>query len=102
MIRLRSEMLGIAPTRQDVAEVSGDTADMIFASLAEGRIYLMPSVKAVDQIWTPTETMLGDVAKDAFREKNGEAVKYPGKEELQAALETIDQNIYDAVHTLAD
>ncbi len=101
MIQLRSEMLGIAPTREDVAAVSGDTADMIFNSLAAGRIYLMPSIKAVDQIWTPAQTILGDIAKDPFREKNGETVKYPSAAELQRALETVDQNIYDAVHTLA-
>ena len=102
MIKLRCEMLGIAPTRKDVAQVSGDTADVIFNSLAAGRIYLMPSIKAVDQIWVPTQTILGDVAKDPFREKKGEAVKYPTTTELQAALETIDKNIYDAVHTLAE
>lgn len=102
MILTRCQMLGIAPTRQDVAKVSGDTADMIFTSLAEGRIYLMPSIKAVDQIWVPSQTVLGDVAKDAFREKKGETAKYPGLAEMQEALETIDRNIYDAVHTLAN
>lgn len=100
-IKLRADMLGIAPARSDVASQCGETADTIFASLAEGRIYLMPSIKAVNQIWTPSQTVMADVAKDPFREKQGEAAKYPGKAELQAALETIDKNIYDAIHTLA-
>ncbi len=101
MIKLRADTLGIAPTRSDVAAQSGDTADIIFKSLSAGRIYLMPSVKAVNQIWVPCQTVMGDVAKDPFRERQGEAAKYPGKAELQAALETIDKNIYDAIHTLA-
>ena len=101
MIQTRVRMLGIAPTRQDVAQVSGDTADMIFDSLASGRICLMPSVKAVDQIWTPTQTVMGDVAKDPFRAAQGEPQKYGTTEALQAALETIDKNVYDAIHTLA-
>ena len=101
MIQTRVQMLGIAPTRQDVARVSGDTADMIFDSLAGGRICLMPSVKAVDQIWTPAQTVMGDVAKDPFRAAQGEPQKYATTEALQAALETIDKNVYDAIHTLA-
>ena len=101
MIQTRVQMLGIAPTRQDVAQASGDTADMIFDSLAGGRICLMPSVKAVDQIWTPAQTVMGDVAKDPFRAAQGEPQKYGTTEALQAALETIDKNVYDAIHTLA-
>ncbi len=101
MLKLRADTLGIAPTRSDVAAQCGDTADIIFKSLEMGRIYLMPSIKAVDQIWVPCQTVMGDVAKDPFREKQGEAPKYPGKTELQAALESIDRNIYDAIHTLA-
>lgn len=102
MIKKRSEMLGIAPTREDVASESQGTSDMIFNSLAEGRIYLMPSVKAVDQIWVPAQSAMGDVAKDAFRLKNGESEKYSTKEELKKALETVDKNIYDAIYTLAE
>ena len=101
MIKLRANTLGIAPTRSDVAVQSGDTADIIFQSLSAGRIYLMPSVKAVNQIWVPCQTVMGDVAKDPFRERQGETAKYPGMAELQAALETKDKNIYDAIHTLA-
>lgn len=101
MIKTRADMLGIAPVREDVAKELGGVTDMIFASLAAGRIYLMPSIKAVDQIWVPAETILADVAKDAFRKINGAPEKYPTKVELQAALEIIDKNIYDAIFTLA-
>lgn len=101
MIKTRAEILGIAPTRSDVAAECSDTTDMIFKSLEEGRIYLMPSIKAVDQIWVPTQTVMGDIAKDAFREKNGEAVKYTSEAEFQTAMETVNKNIYDAIYTLA-
>lgn len=102
MIKTRAEMLGIAPTRSDVATEAGDTSDMIFQNLSEGKIYLMPSVKAVDQIWVPTQTIMGDIAKDAFREKNNEACKYISKSDYEEAMETINQNIYDAIFTLTE
>lgn len=101
MIKKRVDILGIAPTRSDVAKECSDTTDMIFKSLEEGRIYLMPSVKAVDQIWVPTQTVMGDIAKDAFREKKGEAVKYASEADFKNALETVNKNIYDAIYTLA-
>lgn len=102
MIKTRADMLGIAPTRSDAAKECGDITDMIFNSLSEGRIYLMPSIKAVDQIWVPTQTVMGDIAKDAFREKKGEAAKYLSEDDFKNALETINKNIYDAVYTLAE
>ena len=100
MINTRMEMLGIAPTRSDVSESSGGVTDMIFQSLAEGNIYLMPSVKAVDQIWVPTHTLLGDIAKDPFREVSGETTKYSSKQDIQEALEKVDKDIYNAIYTL--
>lgn len=102
MIKARVDYLGIAPVREDVAEEVGGVTDQIFASLAAGRIYLMPSIKAVDQIWVPGETILADIAKDAYRKANGEAEKYVDIEDFQGALETINKNIYDAIFTLSE
>ncbi len=102
MISRRMEMLGIAPTRSDVAAESDGTADVIFNSLESGKIYLMPSIKAVDQIWVPTQTIMADVAKDAFREADGEKEKYVSREDFQGALETVSKNIYDAIYVLAE
>lgn len=102
MIKTRTDILGIAPTRSDVAAESGDTTAMIFESLKAGRIYLMPSIKAVEQIWTPVQTLLGDIAKDAFRQINGETEKYTTAKDLQNALDAACQNVYDAIYTLAD
>lgn len=100
MIKTRMDLLGIAPTRSDVAEASGGVTDMIFSSLEEGHIYLMPSVKAIDQVWVPTHTLLGDLAKDPFREAGGESPKYLTLQDLQTALEKVDKDIYDAIYTL--
>ena len=102
MIKSRAEILGIAPTRSDVASEMGGVTSMIFESLSEGHIYLMPSVKAVDQIWDPMQTLLSDVAKDAFREEKGETVKYADVTSMQEALEKASQSIYDAIYTLAN
>ena len=101
MIRKRAEALGIAPTRSDVSNDIGGVTGMIFESLSKGNIYLMPSVKAVDQIWDPMQTLLGDVAKDAFREKKGEKIKYKDEASVQEALDKASSNIYDAIFSLA-
>lgn len=100
MIQTRMNLLGIAPTRSDVASESGGVTDMIFNSLAEGRIYLMPSIKAVDQIWVPTHTLMGDVAKDPYRKSAGETEKYTSLDDMLTALKKVDKDIYDAVFTL--
>ena len=100
MIKNRMDMLGIAPTRSDVAESSGGVTDTIFKSLSEGKIYLMPSIKAVDQIWVPSQTLLGDIAKDPFREAAGEKAKYASKQDIENAIQKVDKDIYDAIYTL--
>ena len=102
MIQKRMELLGIAPTRSDVAASSGGITDMIFKSLESGRIYLMPSIKAVDQIWTPVQTLMGDIAKDPFRGKAKEEEKYKTEADLQAALEQASKDVYDAIYTLVE
>ena len=100
MIQTRKNLLGIAPTRSDVASETGGVTDMIFNSLSEKRIYLMPSIKAVDQIWVPAHTLMGDVAKDPYREASGEAEKYITLDDMLTALKKVDKDIYDAVFTL--
>ncbi len=101
MIKKRAEILGIAPTRSDVAKDLGGVSGMIFESLNEGHISLMPSVKAVDQIWDPMRTLLSDVAKDAFRENKGEEVKFSDEASMQDALDKASKSIYDAIYTLS-
>lgn len=100
MIAKRAEMLGIAPTRSDVVETCGETANTVYNNLIDGRISLMPSIKAVDQIWTPIQTLMGDIAKDAFR--TDAEKKYGTEDDIKFALDKASQNIYDAIYTLAD
>ena len=59
---------------------------------------VMPSIRAVEQMWTPAGTFFQDLAKDAFRTTDK---KYTSADQIQKGLEAVDQQIYDAIHTLA-
>ncbi|MCM1107206.1 MAG: extracellular solute-binding protein [Blautia sp.] len=97
MVR-RSEMLGIAPAREDAANDVGGTSEILYENLASGNIVLMPSVSEVAQIWTPGQTFFTDLAKDAFRPEGQK--EYPGEEAMKAGLEKMSGEIYDAIFTL--
>lgn len=94
----RSEMLGVAPAREDAAEECGGISEMLYANLESGNIVLMPSVQGVAQIWTPAQTFFTDLAKDAFRSESEK--KYTDLESLKEGLAQVDSQIYDAIHTL--
>ena len=99
MVMRRNQLLGIVPARSDAAEAVGGITEIVYKNLDEGNIVVMPSIRAVEQIWTPAQTFFQDLAKDAFRNK-GEK-KYSTLAEIKAGLETVDKQIYDAIHTLA-
>ena len=67
MVKLRSDFLGIAAAREDVAKETGGLSEMLYTKLSNGYIDIMPSIRAVSQIWTPCQTFFSDLAKDAFR-----------------------------------
>lgn len=98
MIKRRNELLGIAPAREDVASDVGGLSEIINSNLEEGNISIMPSIKAVGQIWTPLQTFFQDLAKDPTRPTN--EMKYLTKESLEKKLKEIDEQIYKAIHTL--
>ncbi|MDD6481022.1 MAG: extracellular solute-binding protein [Lachnospiraceae bacterium] len=98
MMVTRSEMLGVAPAREDAAETAGGTSELLYESLENGNISLMPSIQEVSQIWTPGQTFFTDLAKDAFRDESER--KYKDLASLKAGLEEVDQQIYDAIFTL--
>ncbi|MEE1306004.1 MAG: extracellular solute-binding protein [Agathobacter sp.] len=98
MMLKRSEMLGIAPAREDSAEKAGGTSALLYENLEKGNISLMPSVQEVSQIWTPGQTFFTDLAKDAFRPENER--KYTDLTSLKKGLEEVDKQIYDAIFTL--
>jgi arabinogalactan oligomer/maltooligosaccharide transport system substrate-binding protein len=94
----RSQILGIAPARQDAAETAGGTSELLYSSLEDGNIVLMPSISEVAQIWTPGQTFFTDLAKDVFRTESEK--KYPDLDSMKAGLENVSQEIYDAIFTL--
>lgn len=98
MISLRNELLGIAPARSDVAAEVGGLSETINCNLEEGRIAVMPSTKAVAQIWTPAQTFFSDLAKDSFRLPQEQ--KYLTEDSLREGLQKVDEQIYSAIHTL--
>ncbi|MEG2014367.1 MAG: extracellular solute-binding protein, partial [Clostridia bacterium] len=98
MIQTRISTLGIVPARKDLAIETGGLASIINKNLQEGNIAVMPSVRAVAQIWSPTETFFADLAEDAFREEGKK--KYVTEAQMLAGLQLVDKQIYDAINTL--
>ena len=98
MMVMRSELLGIAPAREDAAEAAGGTASLLYSALEKGNIVLMPSIREVAQIWTPGQTFFTDLAKDAFRSDSEK--KYKNLDSMKQGLEQVDAQIYDAIFTL--
>ena len=98
MISRRNVLLGIAPARADVAAQVGGLSETINNNLMAGRIAVMPSTRAVAQIWTPAQTFFSDLAKDPFREPAEQ--KYLTDAALRKGLEKVDEQIYSAIHTL--
>lgn len=98
MMMERSSLLGVAPARGDAAEDAGGTSAMLFDSLEDGNIVLMPSVSEVAQIWTPGQSFFIDLAKDAFRQESEK--KYPDLASMKTGLNDVCEEIHDAIFTL--
>lgn len=96
MIERRAQLLGIAPARSDLAEKAGELNMAIYDNLAEGSIYVMPSIRALAQVWTPLQTYCARLADDVLTGKNA----YVTDEALKSGIEAVDKRIYDAIHTL--
>lgn len=96
MISLRSEILGISPARKDIALKLGGLSEVIYQNLESGSIYVMPSVRALGQVWTPLQTFCALIADDILTGKN----VFISEESLRERLKLVDQQIYDAINTL--
>lgn len=96
MINRRCELLGISPARSDIADELGGLNETINDNLDSGTIYVMPSVRALAQVWTPLQTFCAKLADDALTGKN----VYVTDEALKKGIENVDKQIYDAIHTL--
>lgn len=100
MIKLREEILGVAPCRSDVVEASeSDLSTQLFSRLENGKVSLMPSISETAQIWTPGETLNKDLASDPFRPEAEQ--KYKTQADFQAGLDRVVQQIEEAITTLA-
>lgn len=97
MINKRCELLGISPARSDIAAELGGLSQIINQNLNEGNIYVMPSVRALAQVWTPLQTFCAILADDVLNCKN----VYLTEEAVKNGLINVDKQIYDAIHTLA-
>ncbi|MDR1705322.1 MAG: extracellular solute-binding protein [Clostridiales bacterium] len=98
MMLRRNALLGIVPARADAASEAGGLSEMVNKKLADNEIVIMPSVRALAQVWTPAGTLFSDIAKDPYRPQ-GE-MKYTEAAAFQEGLEKAGQQIYDAIHTL--
>ena len=96
MINRRAELLGIAPARGDLAETLGGLNATINENLNVGTVYVMPSVRALAQVWTPLQTFCAVLADDSLTGKNA----YATDEALKKGLANVDEQIYAAIHTL--
>ena len=97
-IKRRNELLGIVPARSDVANAVGGLSEMINQNLEKGNIEVMPSVRAISRVWTPVRTFFEDLANDPYRKS--EERKYLTKQSLIDGLKRVDQQSYNAIHTL--
>ncbi len=99
----RNAMLGITPARSDAAAKVGEsdpTVQVIFNNLDSGLIDVMPAINEAGQIWTPGESFFVDLTTDAYRASRGEPVSYDSPEKIQAGLDRLSQQIYDAIFTM--
>lgn len=100
MVKLREEILDIAPCRSDVAEESdSDLTHELFEKIEEGSISIMPSVSALNQVWDPAASFFEDLVQDPSRSDANK--KYDTLEKIQAGLDTTSDSIYAAIHTLS-
>lgn len=96
MIKKRAQMLSISPSREDVLKEEGGLNDMIYENLNNGDIYVMPSVRELSQVWTPLQTFCAQLADDVLNNKG----KFETDDAIKDGLKNVDQQIYDAIHTL--
>ncbi len=97
MINKRCDLLGISPARKDIAEERGGLSLTVYDNLANESIYVMPSVRALGQVWTPLQTYCALIADDVLTGKD----LFVTDQALKDRLEQVDKQIYDAINTLS-
>lgn len=108
MVVKRNEYLGVSPARNDcnkAATVQADVAHSLYEMVETGRISIMPTVSGADSIWTPLQTAFTDIATDPYRENGKKFTAADGSRDLDAldaVLKSINENIYNTIHTFGD
>ena len=97
MIKKRCEILGISPARVDLANEFGGLNQIINDNLESGSIYVMPSIRELAQVWKPLQTFCATLCDDVLKGKE----VYSTLEKIKEGLKNVDQQIYDAIHTLS-
>ena len=93
----RSELLGTVPARTDAAKKVGGISQVIYDDLINDKICIMPGERAMSQVWSGFGSLLTFIVQDGLQNGNS----YSTDEKLIAALKELDQQIYDAIHTLS-
>ncbi len=92
----RAEILGVVPARSDALKnQQGQAMEITFQNLQDGTLVVMPSISSVRAIWSPIASGFKTIATDGCGEKKLTI------DSIQAILETIDDNIYKAIHTFS-
>lgn len=90
----RSEALGAVPARSDLAEEMGGVSGMLSERVSGGKVYMMPSTRDTQYIWSSLSSMFNDVATDnTTREKP----IYTTLESLKSVLDKLVANIKSAM-----
>lgn len=97
LLKKRTEVLELSPAREDLAEVTTPINKEIYNMLENGTIYMMPSIKELELFWPSAQTLFANLATDGLRTSN---FQYDTLEKIQAALEKLSQDVYDAIWTL--
>lgn len=101
MIQRRVELLGIVPAREDLASVLDGVSPMVYDDLAEGYIYLMPSISQLSAVWGSMGTLFVDLVNDPYRDYNSSnPPKYDTLDKIKARVEAAEQEIIDTLNTL--
>lgn len=84
----RATMLGIVPARKDAAEAEGTNAysRMVYNRVEEGRVQMMPSVRALTSVWASVGSMLSAVTVDVTIEGKGSPKVYATDASLKTLL----------------
>lgn len=93
-IKWRSEALGAAPARVDLAEELGGVSAMISERFENEKVKVMPSTGDISYIWSPLSSLFNDVATDnTTRDKP----IYTSPEALKGALNKMVEDIKSAI-----